>query len=137
MKTVSHLLAGFALTATPVLAAPDTDQPHRDWGQVAILDMSQADATACVTREMARLYERIVPVPVENGMDIDGGPGGGFFSTVHDPWLRAKVRNESGVIALRFAYRHPVAAKWITRDVGRMQKRCLKVLRIEPTAPAQ
>lgn len=127
---LSLMLAGLGLIASPVLARSDTDYPHRDWGKVVTLDMTATEATTCLTRAVARRYERIVPVPVDGGTDIDAGPGGGLFGVAHDPWLRLRVRQEAGATTLRISYRHPVSQKQIDSDVGRFEKQCLRVIRI-------
>ena len=130
MKRIAILLAGFA--AIPAHAGPETDFPHREWGMVAMLNMSLTDATACVTRELARQYGRTTPVPAEGGTDIDGGPGGGLFGLAYDPWVRIKVREANGVVTLGASYRHPVSAKQLGKVITRMQKRCLRVAEIRP-----
>ncbi|MGI9375975.1 MAG: hypothetical protein ACR2PC_07775 [Tsuneonella suprasediminis] len=78
------------------------------------------------------MYESILPVPLENGADIDAGPGGGLFGVARDPWMRLKVREESGVVTLRVFYRHPVSQKQAGKTVERLQRRCLKVRNIAP-----
>lgn len=116
-----------ACIVLPAHADDDTDQPHREWGQIATIDMPLAEATACITRGIARSYERVLPVPAENGTDIDAGPGGGFWGVAHDPWLRLRVRQDGDAVTLRVLYRHPVSQKQVTKEVERLQKRCLKV----------
>ncbi|EJU14126.1 hypothetical protein LH128_05188 [Sphingomonas sp. LH128] len=132
MKTPALILAGFAASViAPAYAGDDTDFPHRDWGKVAVLDMSQTEASACLARQLARMYGAVMPIVVDGGSDIDAGPGGAF-GTPNDPWLRYKVRVEGGQTLIRVFYRHPVAAKWIDRDLGKFQKKCLKVRSIGP-----
>lgn len=114
------------LIATPALADEDTDYPHRDWGQVATLNMTETEAIACVTRQLSRTYGRVTPIPAEGGTDIEGGPGGGIFGTAHDPWVSYQVRGGEAT-TLRVFYRHPLSAKNISRDVRRMSERCLLV----------
>ncbi|MEY4056180.1 MAG: hypothetical protein RL519_1515 [Pseudomonadota bacterium] len=113
--------------ASSASAAPDTDYPHRDWGKVAVIDMSLPDATTCVIRGIARTYERVVPASVDGGTDIDAGPGGGLFGIAHDPWLRLMVREIDGDVTLRVFYRHPVSQKQVNKLVSKIQERCLKV----------
>lgn len=132
MNRFTIAFAGFAgLTATSA-AATDTDYPHRDWGQVATLDMTATEAAACVTRQLARIYGNVIPVPAEGGTDIEGAPGGGFFGVAHDPWVSYQVRQENDATVLRVFYRHPVSQKNISRDVRRMGERCLKIRQIDP-----
>lgn len=128
---MKRLIPLAALIVSPAFASADTDYPHRDWGKVATLDMTASDATTCVTHELARQFERIIPVPTDGGAEIDGGPGGGFFGVAHDPWVRYKIRTEGGAVLLRISYRHPISQGTIERDVRRMSERCLKVRRIE------
>lgn len=131
--TRALLTLAAAMAFAPVaIASPDTDYPHRDWGQVATLDMSLADATTCVTRGIARTYERVITVPVEGGTDIDAGPGGGFFGVAHDPWVRLMVREDAGAVTLRAFYRHPVSRKDVGKIIEKLKKRCLKVASIAP-----
>lgn len=108
-------------------ASKDTDYPHRDWGQVAVLNMTMTEATACVTRLLSRQYGRVTPVPADGGNDIEGGPGGGFFGVAHDPWVSYHVRGDGKGATLRVFYRHPISQANISRDVRRMSEKCLKV----------
>lgn len=124
-------LAALALTPAAT-AAPDTDYPHRDWGQVATLDMSLSDSAACLTRELARQYGHTLPIQVDGGTDIDAGPGPNMFGVPYEPWLRFKIRNEASATTLRVFYRHPVSQKQVSKLVQKMSKRCLKVRSISP-----
>ena len=126
MMTI-RALAVLALLPSAAHAAPDTDFPHRDWGKVATLDMRLSDASTCVARAAARKYERIVPIPVEGGTDIDAGPGGGFFGVANDPWLRYQVRQEGSAVTLRIFYRHPVGQRRVDKELASFQKQCLRV----------
>ena len=92
---------------------------------MAILDMSAPDAVTCIARELNRKGDAMI-LPVEGGGDID--------FTVHvmwgkklEPWETFKVRTENGKTVLRIYYRHPVKAKGISKDVAKMQTRCLVV----------
>lgn len=131
-----HMLAlitlGFAM---PSAKPQDTDYPHRDWGEIAHLDMTAVEGAACVTRQLARIYGRVTPVPAEGGTDIEGGPGGGLLGAAHDPWVSYQVRASGDGSTLRVFYRHPVSAKNVGRDVRRMTKKCLRVARITAGAP--
>lgn len=129
MKWPALILAGFALTAS---AKEGTDYPHRDWGQVATLDMTATEAAACVTRQLSRQYGRVTPVPAEGGTDIEGGPGGGIFGVAHDPWVSFQVRGDENAATLRVFYRHPVSQKNLSRDVRRMGEKCLKISKLAP-----
>lgn len=125
MASYIGALVGFV--ALGAAQGADTDYPHRDWGQTVTLDMTAPEAAACITRQMARLYGRVIPVPAEGGTDIEGGPGGGFFGTAHDPWVSYQVRSAANVTTLRVFYRHPISQKNIGRDVRRMGAKCLKI----------
>ncbi len=129
MKWPAIILAGFALTAS---AEKDTDYPHRDWGRVVTLNMPLAAATACVTRQVSKLYGRVTPVPAEGGTDVEGGPGGGLFGVAHDPWVSYQVRGAANGSVLRVFYRHPVSQKTISREVKRMGEKCLQIASIAP-----
>lgn len=134
MTRTALSLAAYLAFVPVANAAPETDFPHRDWGKVATLDMTLPDATTCVTRGLARSYARIIPMPAENGTDIDGGPGGGVFGVPADPWVRAKVRQEGDVVTLRMFYRHPVSQKQVEKVVRRLEKHCLKVRSMNPVS---
>lgn len=130
MKWPAIILAGFAASAS---AGPDTDYPHRDWGQIATLDMSVADATACIARELNRTGSVLV-LPVESGNDID------FTANVPwgkklEPWERFKLRGAGDTSVLTLFYRHPVTRKGAGKDVARLQKRCLRVKAIQAATP--
>lgn len=129
MKIVTLILLA---VAAPASAKEDTDYPHRDWGQVATLDMTPNEAAACVTRQLSRQFGRVTPVPAEGGTDIEGGPGGGVFGVAHDPWVSYHVRAEGQAATLRVFYRHPVSQKNLTRDVRRMGEKCLKIAKLSP-----
>jgi hypothetical protein len=122
MKSFLLVLAGMALSAS---VGPDTDYPHRDWGQVVTLDMTVEAATTCIATTLNRDGDVLV-VPVDGGSDIAytlrkmWGPKG-------EPWERFKVRGEDGGATLRVFYRHPLSVGKITKHVGKLQKRCLKV----------
>ncbi len=116
--------------SAPASARSDTDYPHRDWGHVATLDMTIADATTCIARELNRNGDALV-LPVEGGNDVD--------FTVHvpwgkkmEPWETFKLRSSGGVTTMRVFYRHPVRQNGVGKDVARLQKRCLKVKSIDP-----
>lgn len=130
MRIAATLLV--LLVAPPALARSSTDHPHRDWGKVATLAMSPIEATACITRELAREWGRVTPVQVEGGGDIDGGPGGGLFGVANDPWVRWQVRTENGATVLRIGYRHPVSEKRIGKSVRKAQEGCLRVTNVRP-----
>lgn len=130
---MKHLiaLAGFALVTAPALARSDTDFPHRDWGQVATLDMTVAEATGCIARELDRQGSVLV-LPVEGGNDIDFSAGGMFGGSVGEPWERFKVRREGDVTTLRVFYRHPFNQKGVGKAVERLGKRCLRISSLRP-----
>lgn len=132
MKRAIISLATIWFSMGTAFASADTDYPHRDWGRVAILDMTPAEATSCVAQGISRSFERVLPIPVEKGTDIDAGPGGGFFGVSHDPWVRLKIRQEEGGVTLHAFYRHPLSQERIGKEIARMQKRCLKVRSIQP-----
>lgn len=128
---MKHLitLAGFVILSTPALARSDTDYPHRDWGQVATLDMAVVEATACIARELGRKGDAVV-IPMEGGNDIDFAVRP-MWGPKMEPWETYKVRSESGVTTLRVFYRHPVKRDGVGKDVARLQKQCLRVSKVE------
>jgi hypothetical protein len=126
------LIVAFAGIAASASAKQDTDYPHRDWGQVATIDMTATEAAACLTRQLSRQFGRVTPVPAEGGTDIEGGPGGGFFGTPHDPWVSYQVRGQASGSTLRVFYRHPISQGNISRDVRRMGEKCLKIAKLSP-----
>lgn len=124
-----------ALTAALVLipaadAGEDTDYPHRDWGQVATLDMSVTDATACIARELNRNGEASV-IPADGGNDVDYALRV-MFGKKMEPWMTFKLREHDGRATMRIFYRHPFKASGIIKQVERLQKHCLKVASIMP-----
>jgi len=128
------LALGAASIATAAYARSDTDYPHRDWGKAATLNMSLADATACIAREMGR-RGGIVVIPADGGNDIDYSARTGFGGTVDEPWMRFKLSAEGDITGLRVFYRHPVTRRRIGKDVARMQEYCLKVVSITAALP--
>lgn len=132
MKHLAIILAGFV--AMPAMAAPDTDFPHRDWGQIATLDMTVDEATSCIARELNRFGDATV-LPMAGGNDIDFAAHP-MWGPKMEPWQTFKVRSEDGATKLRVFYRHPVKKASVSKDVTRMQKRCLKVQKIDPLPPA-
>jgi len=129
IRTLITLAAALAVT-TSAYAAPDTDFPHRDWGKVATLDMSAADATACVARAMDREGSVLV-LPTAGGSDIDY-TAGSMFGSLNEPWVRFKIREKATGSALTIFYRHPVNQKWLRRVMRNFQKQCLKVASVSP-----
>jgi hypothetical protein len=130
MKWLAIILVGFDTSAA---AAPDTDYPHRNWGQVATLDMSLAEATACIARTKTGGGASTQVIPAEGGNDIDFRPSAGLFGgSVSEPWETFKVRTVGGSTELRVFYRHPYRQGGITKDVARLQKRCLRVSSMRP-----
>lgn len=121
------ILAGFA---TPGAAQ---DYPHRDWGQVVTLDMTMADATACIAREMDR-HGSVLVLPVEGGADIDFSVDV-MWGKQLDPWERFKLRTEEGKTVLRVFYRKPTGPKSVGKDVERLRKRCLVIREMRPVLP--
>lgn len=124
IRTTITLAAALAL-APAASAAPDTDYPHRDWGQVATLDMSVIDATACIARELGRNGETSI-IPAEGGNDIDYALRV-MWGKKMEPWMTFKLRESEDGATMRIFYRHPFKAKNIIKQVERLQKRCLKV----------
>jgi len=122
MKWPALILAVVATTAS---ARSDTDYPHRDWGQVMTLDMSVADATACIARELGRRADASV-IPAEGGNDIDIAPRG-LWGPKSEPWQTYKIRSENGTTVLRAFYRHPVRQGAVTKEVAKLGRRCLKL----------
>lgn len=129
IRTTITLAAALAL-APAASAGPDTDYPHRDWGQVATLDMKMPDATACVAREVDRKGAALV-LPVDGGNDIDFSVGAAF-GNVGEPWIRFQLRQAGHDVQLRAAYRHPAHVKLVSKYIRGFQKRCLKVRSITP-----
>ena len=107
------------------------DYPHRDWGQVATLDMTVVDATACIAREQDRRGAVLV-LPVEGGNDIDFSIDVAWGKKL-DPWVRFKIRSIGDVTTLRVFYRRPYKSNRISKDIERLQKECLRVRNIGPT----
>lgn len=129
MKWPIIILSGFAATAS---AKQNTDYPHRDWGQIVTLNMSLNDATACIAREKNRQGATLV-LPVEGGNDIDWRSTTGFFGgVVSEPWETFKLRASNGITTLSVFYRHPLRLGGVTKDIARLQKRCLIVTSIIP-----
>lgn len=134
MKRLTLAIAGFAALSTGAIARSDTDYPHRDWGQVATLDMSLVEATACIARELNRTGDASV-LPVEGGNDIDFAVRP-MWGPKMEPWETFKIRSEGGTTTLRVFYRHPVKQKGVSKDVSRLQKQCLRVLNVaQSSAP--
>lgn len=131
MIRASLVLAASLAFIPAASAGPDTDFPHRDWGQVAILDMTLADATSCIARAMDR-DGAVLVLPVDGGNDIDFSPGTMFGGSTNEPFLRFKVRESGDASTMRLFYRHPVRKKLAGRYVEKLQKRCLKVRSIDP-----
>jgi len=121
-------LAVFALPFTAQSATPD--YPHRDWGQVATLDMSLMDATTCIARQMNRAGDAAI-IPAEGGNDIDWTAHVPWGKKM-EPWMTFKVRRANDVTTLRVLYRKPIGPGRVAKDVRKMQKHCLKVIKIEP-----
>jgi len=124
MKWPALILAVVATTAS---ARSDTDYPHRDWGQVMTLDMTVADATACIARELGRRADAIV-IPVDSGNDIDVAP---HTWPKSGPWQSYKVRSVGGATLLRSFYRHPVKSKAIDKEVAKLRSQCLRVSHVD------
>lgn len=117
--------------ASPALADPDTDYPHRDWGQVATLDMTLMDATACIARTLDRRGDAIV-IPAEGGNDIDFAVRPAWGPKM-EPWLSFKLREEGSATQLRIFYRRPMSRGKVANEVERLRKRCLMVSSITPS----
>lgn len=128
MKWPALILAGFVASAS---VGPDTDFPHRDWGQVAMLDMTVADATACIARELNRSGSVLV-LPVEGGNDIDFTVNV-LWGKKMEPWERFKLRGNGPTSTLSLFYRHPVTQKGVGKDIARLQKKCLRVSSMRPS----
>lgn len=122
-----NLISLFALVA---LAPPPQDYPHRDWGRVAVLDMTIAEATACIARQLGRRADVMI-IPVTDGNDIDIAPRA-MWGPKSEPWQTYKIRGSDGVTTLHSFYRHPVKQNAVTKEVAKLQSACLKVRRIDP-----
>jgi len=120
--------AGFAAISP---ADAGTDYPHRDWGQVAMLDMTVAEATACIARELDRNGSVLI-LPTEGGNDIDYTMDV-LWGKKPDAWERFKIRPNGDKASLKVFYRHPVSQKETGKDVARLQKKCLVVATITPS----
>lgn len=132
MKWPALILAGFAASAS---AGPDTDYPHRDWGQVAALDMTVSEAAACIVRIKSGGGATAQVVPADGGTDIDFRPSAGLFGgSVFEPWETFKLREASGTTSMRIFYRHPYRQDGISKDFARLRKKCLKVVAVRPSA---
>lgn len=130
MRTPALLIAGFAAIASTAAIAGN-DDPHRDWGRTLTLDMSLADATACVAREMSR-KGKVLVLPVEGGNDVDFFMGSMLGGSAGDAWERFLLRSSGVATTMTVLYRHPATMKWVNKDVERMSKGCLKVSRTHP-----
>lgn len=130
MTRIALSLAAALAFAAPAAARSDTDYPHRDWGQVATLDMSVTDATACIARELNRNGEASV-IPADGGNDVDYALRV-MFGKKMEPWMTFKLREHDGMATMRIFYRHPFKASGIIKQVERLQKHCLKVASITP-----
>ena len=119
------------LVAAPALASSDTDYPHRDWGQIATIDMPIGEATACIAREMTKAGKVLI-LPADGGNDIDFYMGSILGGGSGDPWERFQLRPSGESTVLRALYRHPYKASTVSADVRRMGKHCLKVLKVGP-----
>lgn len=93
--------------------------------------MSLIDATTCIARELNRTGDATV-LPVEDGNDIDFAVRP-MWGPKMEPWETYKVRAENGLTTLKVFYRHPIKQKAVSKDVVRLQKQCLKVLKIDPS----
>lgn len=130
----SSLSIAAALAIAPAaIAAPDTDYPHRDWGQEATLDMSLIEATACVARELNRIGDATV-IPAEGGNDVDWAMRG-LFGVKQEPWLSFKLREAPGATVMRVFYRKPMSKGKVDKEIRRQQRRCLRVRSIAPHSP--
>jgi len=136
MRSIAILLAGFAVaTASVALAGPETDFPHRDWGNVATLDMPAADAVSCIAREMDKSGSVLV-LPTTGGTDIDYTLSGGLMNqNAGEPYMRFKVRADAAGVTLRAFYRRPLSQKATDKTIAGLQKRCLRVEKVLPVAP--
>lgn len=130
IRTIITLAAIFAVTS-PALAQ-NPDHPHRDWGKVATLDMPLIDATSCIGRELNRAGDAMI-VPVEGGNDIDWTAHVPWGKKM-EPWMTFQLRGAGDRTILRVLYRRPIGPGRVSKDITKMQKRCLKV---ESIAPAQ
>lgn len=127
MTWLALILAGFAATGS---AEVDKDQPHRDWGQVATLDMSVADATACIIRAKSRGGAATQIIPTEGGNDIDFRASAGLFGgAVWKPWITYQLRRSGEGSTLTVLYRHPYRQGGINKDIGNLAKACLRISR--------
>lgn len=98
------------------------------------LDMSVTDATACIVRELGRKAD-VTIIPIEGGNDIDVAPHL-MWGPKPEPWQTYKLRSENGSTVMRGFYRHPVKQSAVTKEVEKLQKFCLKVVRIAPAPGA-
>ena len=125
-----------ALISTPALAGPETDYPHRDWGQIATLAMPASDAVACIARELDKNGSVLV-LPVDGGTDIDFSISGPLFmQNAGEPYMRFKVRESEGAVTMRAFYRRPLSQKSTDKTITGMEKRCLKVANKAPIGGA-
>lgn len=123
------------IAAALVLALPahakTPDRPHRPAGQIAVLDMSVADAQACIARELDRTGSVLI-LPVEGGSDIDFTvPGGMFAQGKGEPYATFRLR-DAGEVTLSILYRRPLSAKSMLGSIKDMGKRCLIVKEMRP-----
>lgn len=133
------ILAAALCIASPALAGAETDYPHREWGQVLMLNMDLIDGTACIARTLDRKGDAIV-IPATGGNDIDFAPRPAWGSKM-EPWLSFKLREVDNTLELRVFYRHPMRQGTVTKFVKRLEEGCLKVTNLapatEPRSPNQ
>lgn len=130
MTRAIFTLAAAMAFAPVAIAGPDTDYPHRDWGQVATLDMTLDEATTCVARAMDRKGGVLV-LPVEGGNDVDFTHDVAWGKRM-EPWLTFKLRAADRGSTMQVFYRHPYTVGKVAVKVRWLQKRCLKVASITP-----
>ena len=127
--TLSILIIAAVMAPAP----GGSDQPHRDWGQIATLDMSVTDATACIMRATSRGGASAQIIPADGGNDIDYRAAAGLFGgSVGKPWITYQVRQAGSGSLLTILYRHPYRQSMAAKQFRDLRKRCRKVASVNP-----
>jgi hypothetical protein len=113
------------VAASSAAAAPVTETrkgfPHRDWGEVATIDLPIDLAQSCVVQQLMT-SGRVVSLPVENGSDV--------YFAVHSlmangpPYVRFMLRKHEDKTHLRALYRRPFGRGTVSGFVADLQAMC-------------
>lgn len=129
------MMAGVLVLALPGTARAE-DQPHRPWGNRAVIAMPFLDAQACIVRQMGNTG-RVTIIPASGGSDIDWSIGGSLLMpNTGAAQVTFQLRDAADGVTLEILYRHPLSRKAMDRTVRDLGKRCLRVASVAPSAPA-